>query len=62
MHRVRPAGPRCTWPSEDGELEVVRLLPEHGANVEAKKNDGQTALRVAAEVRHDEVETHCSFY
>jgi ankyrin repeat protein len=38
-----------------GALEVVRLLLEHGVDVEAKDNDGKTAMQVAAEEGHDEV-------
>ena len=38
-----------------GALEVVRLLLEHGANVDAKDNDRETALQVAARHGHDEV-------
>jgi ankyrin repeat protein len=41
--------------SINGALEVVRLLLEHGADVEAKDNDGETALQVAAYKGHDEV-------
>jgi len=38
-----------------GALEVVRLLLEHGADVEAKYNDGKTALQEAADRGHDKV-------
>jgi len=31
------------------------VLLEHGADVEAKGNDGETALQIAAERGHDEV-------
>ena len=41
--------------SDRGELEVVRLLLEHGADVEAKKNDGKTALQEAADEGDDKV-------
>jgi ankyrin repeat protein len=39
----------------DGALEVVRLLLEHGADVEVKINVGLTALQLAADEGHDEV-------
>ncbi|KAI0280041.1 ankyrin repeat-containing domain protein [Russula aff. rugulosa BPL654] len=42
-----------------GALEVVRLLLEHGADVEAKGTDGKTALQVAADRGHDEVVNFC---
>jgi len=38
-----------------GALEVVHVLLEHGADVEVKKNDGETALQLAALYRHDKV-------
>jgi len=38
-----------------GALEIVRLLLERGADVEAKKNDGKTALQYAAQEGHDEI-------
>jgi ankyrin repeat protein len=41
--------------SFNGALEAVRLLLEHGADVEKKDIYGQTALQVAAEEGHDEV-------
>ena len=39
--------------SKHGALEVVRLL--HGADVEAKKDDGRTALEVVGTRNHDEI-------
>jgi ankyrin repeat protein len=33
----------------------VRLLLEHGADVEVKRNDGKTALQEAADRGHDKV-------
>jgi ankyrin repeat protein len=41
--------------SSIGALEVVRLLLEHGADLEGKGNNGQTALQVAAGRRHGKV-------
>jgi ankyrin repeat protein len=38
-----------------GALEVARLLLSHSADVEAKRNDGKTALQVAADRGHDKV-------
>jgi len=38
-----------------GALGVVRLLLEHGADVEAKNNVGETALQEAADMEHDDV-------
>jgi len=35
------------WTSFNGALEVVRLLLEHGADVEAKINNGKTTLIAA---------------
>jgi ankyrin repeat protein len=43
------------WASSQGALEAVRLLLEHGADVEAKDNNSKTALRVAASRSRDEV-------
>ena len=37
-----------------GALEVVSLLLEYGADVEAKNNLGETALQEAADMEHDE--------
>jgi ankyrin repeat protein len=36
-------------------LEVVRLLLKHGADVEAKGNDGKTALQRAADRGHGKI-------
>ena len=36
-------------------LEVVRVLLEHGADVEVKRYDGKTALQVAAGQGHAKV-------
>jgi hypothetical protein len=41
--------------SENGALEVVRLLLEHGADVEAVNGDGETALQVVGKTRYREV-------
>jgi ankyrin repeat protein len=41
--------------SSNGALRVVRLLLEHGADVEAKNNVDKTALQIAADEGHDEV-------
>ena len=38
----------CWGPLLRGEVEVVRLLVEHGADVNAQDNDGYTALLAAA--------------
>ena len=35
--------------------EVVCVLLEHGADVEAKRNDGKTALQLAADEGYDEI-------
>jgi ankyrin repeat protein len=36
-------------------LEVMRLLLEHGADVEVKDRWGMAALQVAGETRRDEI-------
>ncbi len=41
--------------SEHGNRELVKLLLEYGANVNAQNNDGQTALMLAASQGHEEV-------
>jgi ankyrin repeat protein len=41
--------------SFEGALEVVRLLLEHGADVEVKDYYGKTALQEAADRGHDKV-------
>ena len=38
-----------------GALEVVRVLLEHGADVEVKTNDGHTALQFADGEGRDKV-------
>ncbi|KAI0270169.1 ankyrin repeat-containing domain protein [Russula aff. rugulosa BPL654] len=38
-----------------GAPEVVRLLLEHGADIEAKDKNGKTALQEAAENERDKV-------
>jgi len=43
------------WASYNGALEVVRLLLEQGADVEAKDEDGKTALQQAGDRGHDEI-------
>jgi hypothetical protein len=42
--------------SSDGALEVVRLLLEHGADVEAVNADGKTALQVVGETTYPKLE------
>jgi ankyrin repeat protein len=37
-----------------GEIEVVRLLLEHGANIGAEDDGGETAFQVASAVGDDE--------
>jgi ankyrin repeat protein len=39
----------------NGAFEVVRLLLERGADVEAKDNNGKNSLQEAARYGHDEV-------
>ena len=41
--------------SQNGRVEVARLLFEHGANVEVKNERGKTPLDVALEEQHDEI-------
>ena len=41
--------------SQNGRVEVARLLFEHGANVEVKDTRGRTPLDVALEEQHDEI-------
>ena len=41
--------------SEKGNFDVVRLLLDHGAQVEAKANDGGTSLMLASKKGHLEV-------
>jgi len=41
--------------SDWGKLEVVRQLLEHGADVEVKDNDGETALQCATDEGYDEI-------
>ena len=41
--------------SEDERIEIVRLLIEHGANVEVKDNEGRTPLDVATGKQHEEI-------
>ncbi|KAI0281936.1 ankyrin repeat protein, partial [Russula aff. rugulosa BPL654] len=36
--------------SEDGNIEIARVLLEHGANVEVKDNEGRTPLDIASGV------------
>ena len=43
------------WASINGALGVLRLLLKYGADIEAKDNDGKTALQLAASYGHDEV-------
>ena len=46
MHGRRSVQPRYTWPRLGRILEIVRLLIEHGADLEAMSGDGKTALQV----------------
>jgi ankyrin repeat protein len=39
----------------NGAQEVVRLLLEHGADVEVENSNGKTALQVAGGTRRDEI-------
>ncbi|KAI0269072.1 ankyrin repeat-containing domain protein, partial [Russula aff. rugulosa BPL654] len=41
--------------SANGRIEIVRLLIEHGANVEAKNDEGETPLDVARVVQREEI-------
>ena len=41
--------------SLNGALKVVRVLLEHGADVEVKRNDGMTAFQEAALAGRDKV-------
>ena len=43
------------WASFKGAQEVVCMLLEHGADVEARDAVGETALQKAAENGYDEV-------
>ncbi|KAI0261911.1 ankyrin repeat-containing domain protein, partial [Russula aff. rugulosa BPL654] len=38
-----------------GRIEIVRLLIEHGANVEAKTDEGRTPLDVARGEQREEI-------
>ena len=38
-----------------GNLEIVQLLKELGVNLEAKNNDGKTALDLAREEGYDDI-------
>ena len=57
-----PEPPRDTWPplvraADDGKLDTVRELIAQGAAVNAKRDDGFTALHLAALHGHDEILT-----
>ena len=41
--------------AENGRLEVVHVLLQHGANVGAKDGSGRTALQIASDTGHDEI-------
>ena len=43
------------WAVEVGDTEVVRILLEHGAYVDAQTTEGQTALHEAARAGDTEV-------
>ena len=38
--------------SQDGHTEVVKVLIEHGAEVDLQKNDGVSALMIASGTGH----------
>ena len=40
---------------EIGQIEVVKLLIENGADVNARSNDGETALMIASRIRDEEI-------
>jgi ankyrin repeat protein len=41
--------------SERGSVEGTRLLLEHGANIDAETNKGETPLQLALKVEHREM-------
>jgi ankyrin repeat protein len=43
------------WAAEEGHEAVVRLLLEHKADVDAKNEDGETALLMATKKGHEVV-------
>jgi ankyrin repeat protein len=40
---------------ENRRLEVARLLVEHGANIDAKNDEGMTAFQVASEYGYHDI-------
>ena len=56
MPRMTGAQQRSCWlRGTKGKAEIVRVLLDKGADINAKDNHGFTALGLAKRVRHEEI-------